>query len=217
MKSVTINATEREDLGSKFARKLRKEGSVPCVMYGGDNPIHFYADTLQFRDLVYTAEARKAEINLGKNKVEAVVQDIQFHPVTDQIMHIDFMQLIDGKPVSVDVPVNLNGMARGVRNGGRLKHVLRKLTVRALPGELPSAIDIDVTELRIGQSIRVDDVKKTGNFEFLQADGAAICSIKMARGAFEDEEDEEGEEGEGEEGAESESEGGDAAESKAEE
>ncbi len=215
MKSVTINATEREDLGSKFARKLRKEGSVPCVVYGGDNPIHFYADTLQFRDLVYTAEARKADINLGKNKVEAVVQDIQFHPVTDQIMHIDFMQLIEGKPVSVDVPVNLNGMARGVRNGGRLKHVLRKLSVRALPGELPSAIDIDVTELRIGQSIRVDQIK-TGNFEFMHADSAVICSIKMARGAFEDEEDEEGE-GEGEEGAESEGEGGDAAEAKAEE
>jgi large subunit ribosomal protein L25 len=196
MKSVSINATEREDLGSKFARKLRKEGSVPCVVYGGEKPIHFYADTLQFRDLVYTVEARKAEIAVGDHHVDAIIQDIQFHPVSDQIMHIDFMQLIAGKPVTLEVPVNLNGLARGVRNGGVLKHVLRKLSVRALPKDLPSAIDIDVTELRIGQSIRIDELTKTGDFEFLHADSAVICSIRMARGAVDEEEDEEGEEGE---------------------
>ena len=197
MKSVIINATEREDLGSKFARKLRREGNVPCVVYGGEKPVHFYADTLQFRDLVYTSQARKAEINMGSNKVEAVVQDIQFHPVSDQIMHIDFVELIAGKPISIDVPVSLSGNARGVRNGGKLKHTLRKLSVRALPKDLPDGIDIDVTELRIGQSIRVEDVK-TNNFEFVNPGSAVICSIKMARGAMDEEESE----GEGEEGAE---------------
>lgn len=214
MKSVSINATEREDLGSKFARKLRKEGSVPCVVYGDGNPIHFYADTLQFRDLVYTVEARKADITVGDKKLEAIIQDIQFHPVTDQIMHIDFMQLTAGKPVTLEVPVNLNGLARGVRNGGVIKHILRKLSVRALPKDLPSAIDIDITELRIGQSIRIDELTKTGDFEFLHDDSAVVCGIKMARGAMdEEEEDEEGEESEegateGEEKAEGSSEGG---------
>lgn len=193
MKSVIINATEREDLGSKFARKLRREGNVPCVVYGGENPVHFYADTLQFRDLVYTSQARKAEINMGSNKVEAVVQDIQFHPVSDQIMHIDFVQLIAGKAISIEVPVNLSGNARGVRNGGKLKHTLRKLSVRALPKDLPDGIDIDVTDLRIGQSIRVEDVK-TNNFEIVNPGSAVICSIKMARGAV-DEAEEESEEG----------------------
>jgi len=194
MKSVIINATEREDLGSKFARKLRREGNVPCVVYGGEKPLHFFADTLQFRDLVYTSQARKAEIKMGNNTVEAVVQDIQFHPVSDQIMHIDFMELIAGKPVSIEVPVSLNGNARGVRNGGKLKHTLRRLSVRALPKDLPDGIDIDVTELRIGQSIRVEDVK-TNNFEFVNPGSAVICSIKMARGAMDEEEEAEGEEG----------------------
>jgi large subunit ribosomal protein L25 len=217
MKSVTINATEREDLGSKFARKLRKEGNVPCVAYGAAEPLHFYADTLQFRDLVYTAEARKAEITVGDKKLDAIIQDIQFHPVSDEIMHIDFMELTAGKAVTIEVPVILNGLSRGVRNGGVMKHVFRKVSVRALPKDLPSEINIDVTELRIGQGIRIDELTKDGDFEFMHPDNTVICSIRMSRGAVEDEESEDDEEGEGEEGAEAAAEGGDAAEAKAEE
>ena len=136
MKVVEINATEREDLGGKFARKLRKEGQVPCVVYGGESPIHFFAPTLAFRDLVYTGEAKKAGIKLGDKVVEAVMQDVQFHPVSDQLLHIDFIQLVEGKHITMDIPVVLTGNARGVLNGGVLKQALRKLSVRALPGEL---------------------------------------------------------------------------------
>lgn len=204
MKSVEINATEREDLGSKFARKLRREGNVPCVVYGGEKPVHFYANTLQFRDLVYTANARKAVIALGKQTIEAVVQDIQFHPVSDAILHIDFMQLIEGKLATIEIPITLSGNARGVKNGGKLKQSLRRLSVRALPGDLPDSLDIDVTDLRIGQSVRISDVKQD-KFEILNAESAVLCSIKMARGAAEDEETEESEEegavAEGEEAA----------------
>lgn len=189
MKSVEINATEREDLGSKFARKLRKEGQVPCVVYGGDKPLHFYSDTLTFRHLVYTPEAKKAAIVLGGKTIEAVMQDIQFHPVTDQILHIDFIQLVDGKAVVIEVPVALTGNARGVKNGGKLKHTLRKLSVKAMPAHLPDSITLDVTDLRIGQSIRVNQIK-TDNFEILNASNAVICSIKMARGAVNETEDE---------------------------
>ena len=198
MKSVIINATEREDLGSKFARKLRKEGNVPCVVYGGEKPMHFYAPVLQFRDLVYTSVAKKAEIMVNGNTTEAVMQDIQFHPVTDQILHIDFMQLIPGKAITLDVPVFLSGSARGVLNGGRLKHTLRKLSVRALPKDLPDSISVDITDLRIGQAIRISEVK-TGAFEILNLDKAVVCSIARARGAMDDadeaEETEEGAEG----------------------
>lgn len=203
MKSVIINATEREDLGSKFARKLRKEGNVPCVVYGGEKPVHFYAPVLNYRDLVYTNVAKKAEININGATTDAIMQDIQFHPVTDQIMHIDFMQLIPGKLITLEVPVFLSGSARGVLNGGRLKHTLRKLSVRALPKDLPDSIEIDITNLRIGQSIRVSEVV-TGDFEILNLQKAVVCSIAQARGAMEDEEEtEETEEGaEGAEGAE---------------
>jgi len=211
MKSVIINATEREDLGSKFARKLRKEGNVPCVVYGGEKPVHFYAPVLNYRDLVYTNVAKKAVIEVGGNTIEAIMQDIQFHPVTDAILHIDFMQLIPGKLITLDVPVFLSGSARGVLNGGRLKHTLRKLSVRALPKDLPDSIEIDITALRIGQSIRVAEVA-TDNFEILNLQKAVVCSIGQARGAMEDEEEtEETEEGaEGAEGAEGE---GDSSES----
>lgn len=199
MKVVEINATEREDLGGKFARKLRKEGQVPCVVYGGEAPIHFSAPTLAFRDLVYTGEAKKAAIVLGDKTVEAVMQDTQFHPVSDQILHIDFIQLLEGKAVVMDIPVVLTGNARGVLNGGKLKQALRKLSVRALPGDLPDSIEIDITKLRIGKSIRVNKVDVKGNFEILNNEDAVICSVKRSRVSVDDEEesdDEEGGEGE---------------------
>ena len=136
MISVAINATEREDLGGKFARKLRKQGEVPCVVYGGEAPVHFSAPTLAFRELIYTPLAKKAAIEVGGKTVEAIVQDIQFHPVTDEILHIDFYQLFDDKLVTMQIPVKLQGSSVGVMKGGSLRFPMRKLSVRALPADL---------------------------------------------------------------------------------
>jgi len=190
MKSVEIQGTVRTELGSKFAQAERKAGNVPCVIYGGETPIHFSAPVLAFKSLVYTPEAKTAKITVGDQTVEAVIQDMQFHPVTDVLMHIDFIQLIDGKPVTMNIPVVLHGQARGVLNGGKLKMVLRTLSVRALPNELPDSIDLDITKLRIGKSIRVSDVVPAG-YEILNADTAVIVTIKKARGAVDDGDDEE--------------------------
>jgi len=190
MKSVEIQGTLRTELGSKFAQAERKAGNVPCVIYGGETPIHFSAPVLAFKSLVYTPEAKTAKITVGDQTVEAVIQDMQFHPVTDVLMHIDFIQLIDGKPVTMNIPVVLHGQARGVLNGGKLKMVLRTLSVRALPNELPDSIDLDITKLRIGKSIRVSDVVPAG-YEILNADTAVIVTIKKARGAVDDGDDEE--------------------------
>jgi len=197
MKSVEIQGNERTNFGSKYAQLERKAGNVPCVIYGGEAPIHFSAPTLAFKGLVYTAEAKTAKVTVGGSTVEAVIQDLQFHPVTDQLMHIDFIQLVEGKPVTMDIPVVLHGQARGVLNGGKLKSVLRKLSVRAVPGKLPESVDLDINDLRIGKSIRVSDVKSEG-FEILNASTAVIVTVKKARGAVDDDEDEEG----AEEGAE---------------
>ena len=199
MISVTINATEREDLGGKFARKLRKQGEVPCVVYGGEAPVHFSAPTLNFRDLIYTPLAKKAEITLGDKKVEAIVQDIQFHPTTDEIIHIDFIELVDGKPVTMSVPVFTTGVARGVRNGGKQVQNMRKLRVKAVPASLPDQIEINVEDLRIGQSVRVQELP-TNNFDILEMPTAVVVGVRMARGASDAEEEEE--EGEGEAAAE---------------
>lgn len=199
MKSVEIKGNVRTDVGSKYAKAERKAGNVPCVVYGGEAPIHFSAPVLAFKGLVYTAEAKTAKITIGDTSVEAVIQDMQFHPVTDQLMHIDFIQLVEGKPVTMNIPVVLNGQARGVLNGGKLKTILRQLSVRAIPGQFPDSIELDITELRIGKSIRVSDVTPSG-YEILNADTAVIVTVKKARGAVDDEDEDE--ESAAEEGAE---------------
>jgi len=196
MKSVEIQGNVRTEVGSKYAKAERKAGNVPCVVYGGEAPIHFSAPTLAFRGLVYTAEAKTAKITVGDTTVEAVIQDIQFHPVTDQLMHIDFIQLVDGKAVTMNIPVVLHGQARGVLNGGKLKTILRQLSVRAVPGQFPESIDLNIAELRIGKSIRVSDVPSEG-FEILNADTAVIVTVKKARGAVDEDEDEDEEGAEG--------------------
>jgi large subunit ribosomal protein L25 len=197
MKSVEIQGTLRTEVGSKYAQAERKAGNVPCVIYGGEAPVHFSAPILAFKPLVYTAEAKTATITVDGKTVEAVIQDMQFHPVTDALIHIDFIQLVEGKAVTMNIPVVLNGQARGVLNGGKLKMVLRTLSVRALPNEMPESIELNITNLRIGKSIRVSDVVPAG-FEILNADTAVIVTIKKARGAVDD--DDEDEEGAAEEG-----------------
>ena len=192
MKSVEIQGTLRTEVGSKYAQAERKAGNVPCVIYGGEAPVHFSAPILAFKSLVYTAEAKTATITVDGKTVEAVIQDMQFHPVTDALIHIDFIQLVEGKAVTMNIPVVLNGQARGVLNGGKLKMVLRTLSVRALPNEMPESIELNITNLRIGKSIRVSDVIPAG-YEILNADTAVIVTVKKARGAVDDEdEDEEG-------------------------
>ena len=186
MQSVTLQGTVRTELGTKYAKQLRDQGQVPCVMYGGDAPVHFYAPILTFRDLVYTAEARMASIELEGKTYQAVIQDMQFHVLNDALTHVDFIQVLDGKPVTILVPMMLTGNSRGVRNGGKMKFSLRNLKVKGLINDLPSSIEHDVTELRIGQAIRVADVKAGKPYEILNSDNAVVVSIAMSRNAVAD-------------------------------
>lgn len=194
MQSVTLQGTVRTELGTKYAKQLRDKGHVPCVMYGGDAPVHFYAPILAFRDLVYTAEARMASIELEGKTYSAVIQDMQFHVLNDALTHVDFIQVLDGKPVTIQVPMVLTGNSRGVRNGGKLKFSLRTLKVKGLINDLPSSIEHDITELRIGQAIRVADVKAGKPYEILNSDNAVVVSIAMSRNAVADTDDDAGEE-----------------------
>jgi large subunit ribosomal protein L25 len=194
MQSVTLQGTVRTELGTKYAKQLRDQGHVPCVMYGGDAPVHFYAPILAFRDLVYTAEARMASIELEGKTYNAVIQDMQFHVLNDALTHVDFIQVLDGKPVTIQVPMVLTGNSRGVRNGGKLKFSLRTLKVKGLINDLPSSIEHDITDLRIGQAIRVADVKAGKPYEILNSDNAVVVSIAMSRNAVADTDDDAGEE-----------------------
>lgn len=191
MKSITIKGSERESVGKKASKALRNAGKVPCVIYGGEKPLHFAADELAFRDLVYTPNAHTVVVDMeGSKKVKAVMQDIQFHPVTDSILHIDFYQLFDDKEVTMDIPVRLQGISPGVRNGGRLLFRKRKLAIKALPDNLPDFFDVDISKLKIGDNILVESLLKD-DFTILHPDNTVVVQVKTARAAVVVEIDEE--------------------------
>ena len=195
MKSITIKGSERESVGKKAAKALRNAGKVPCVLYGGEKPLHFSADEASFKDLVYTPNAHTATIDLeGGKKFNAVLQDIQFHPVSDQIVHADFYQLFKDKAVTIDIPVQLEGNSPGVRNGGRLLFRKRKLSIKALPDNLPDFFTVNISKLKIGGHIAVASLINK-DFTILHPDSTVVVQVKAARNAVVvDDEEEAGDE-----------------------
>jgi large subunit ribosomal protein L25 len=195
MKSITINGSKRESVGKKATKALRNAGQVPCVLYGGDQPVHFSAAELAFSKLIYTPNAHTVVIALGDVSYNAVLQDIQFHPVSDAILHIDFYQLFDDKEIAMDIPVILNGIPLGVRAGGVLRRNRRKLRIKALPTNLPDNVQIDISGLKIGDKVSISELLNDA-YNFLHSDNTVVCQVKQSRVTIElDEEEEEDEEG----------------------
>ena len=198
MKSITIQGTKRESVGKKSTKALRDAELVPCVVYGGEETLNFSAEERAFKGLVYTPEAHTVSIEVDGKTIPAVLQDIQFHPLTDKILHVDFYQLSEDKPVIMDVPVKLTGRSKGVVAGGALRQSFRKLKVKAIPANLPDEIVVDITPLKIGSKLYVGDIKTQG-FSFMHPDNAVVVAVKMARTALkggaaaEDDDEEEGE------------------------
>ncbi|MEZ4857544.1 MAG: 50S ribosomal protein L25/general stress protein Ctc [Flavobacteriaceae bacterium] len=183
MKSITIKGLERESVGKVATKALRNAGKVPCVIYGGETPKHFSADEIAFKDLVYTPDVHTVVVALENgSKVECILQDIQFHPVTDKILHIDFYQIFDDKEVTMDIPVRIVGNSRGVRNGGVLRIVNRKLRVKALPKDLPDFIEADITEMRIGHKMYIGAIAQE-NFKIMHGENTVICQVRTSRTA----------------------------------
>jgi len=206
MKTIEVIGYKRANLGKSDAKKLRADGNVPCVLYGGEEQIHFHAPMILFRDLVYTRDAHFVNINVEGTEHKAILQDIQFHPVSEIILHADFLLLFEGKPIKMEIPVKLVGQSPGVTEGGILVHKRRTLSIMALPENMPSHIDVDISELIFHHSVKVSSVEEK-DFEILDTKIASIAVVEMPRAlkAVEDEEEEleegmEGEEGEGEEG-----------------
>lgn len=195
MKSITINGSKRESVGKKATKALRNAGLVPCVIYGGDEPVHFQSEEKAFKKLVYTPDALTVVIDLGKDgKFAAIAQDMQWHPVKEQLLHADFYQIFDDKPVTMEVPVITEGTARGVLNGGVLRRNNRRLKVKALPANLPDFISIDIKDLKIGNKRYVRDLR-VPEYEIMHPDSVVVVMVKTSRTAIVDEEEEEGEEG----------------------
>ncbi len=206
MKSVELQGVAREATGKKNSKQLRREERVPCVLYGGEDNIHFSVLNKDLKDLVYTPNVYLVDLSLDGKLHKAIVKDLQFHPVTDAILHIDFLEIFEDKAVEISIPVTLNGLAIGVKAGGKLQTLNRKLKVKALPKFLPDTLDVDVTKLALGKSIKVGDVSFE-NIDILNSNNTVIASVKLTRaakgmaGSEVDEEETEGEESEAKEEA----------------
>lgn len=182
MKTFQIKGTVRQAVGKKENKALRAQDLVPCVIYGGENVVHFQAHENEFRKLVYTPKVYQTEIDVDGKVYNAFLQALQFHPVTDKLLHIDFLEIRENVPVKLEIPVRLDGYAKGIQQGGRLKANLRTLKAKGFSKDFPDEIVIDVTELSISESIRVGDVKVPG-IEILNAKSVPVATVVVTRAA----------------------------------
>ena len=190
MKQISINGTARTDLGKKATKEIRKNGNVPCVIYGEKKDekgapvaIHFSVSEKEINKLIYTPHIYLVDINIDGEDHKAVLKEVQFHPVKDNVLHVDFYEVHAEKPIVMGVPVQAKGLAEGVRAGGRLITMVRKLNVKALYSAIPEKLNIDVTALQLGKSIKVGDLHFE-NLELVTPKEVIVCTVKMTRAAM---------------------------------
>jgi large subunit ribosomal protein L25 len=182
MKTISMSGSLRENVGKKGSKALRNQGQIPCVIYGGKEQIQFYTAEENFKELVYSPEVAFAEISVNGKTYRTILQDIQYHPVSDKIIHADFYELIEGRTIVMNIPIKVVGNSIGLLKGGKLSRSMRKLKVRALPGDMPETITIDITDLDILQYVKVADVENE-KYQLLDPKGATILLIKSTRNA----------------------------------
>ncbi len=183
MKSITIKGSERENVGKSSTKSLRDAGLVPCVVYGGDKPVHFSAEEKSFKNLVYTPNAHTVVLDLGGKSINAILQDIQFHPLTDKILHIDFFELNEKKEIAIEVPVKITGTSPGVLGGGVLRLNTRKLKVKALPADLPDFVEANISELQMGNKLYVTKLV-SDKYKLLHPDNTVVAQVRISRAAM---------------------------------
>ena len=180
MKAIAIEGTVRNSSGKKAAKGIRREGLVPCVIYGGEKNVHFSVSRADLRPLINTPDFNTVSITVEGNTHRTIIKSFQAHPVTDAIMHVDFQELVDGRPIFTEIPVRLKGLAIGVKNGGKLMLKMRTLKVKALPENLISEINVDVTSVEVGKSVRVRSVEIEG-IEIMNSPASPIASVDITR------------------------------------
>ncbi len=180
MKSIAISGSVRKNVGKRDAKELRYEGQVPAVLYGGKEQTHLSVSAADLKPVLYTPEAVFVELDIEGKKTRAIVQEAQFHPLTDQVRHVDFLELFDDKEVSMNIPIRLTGTSPGVKMGGKLVQKLRKLRVKALPGNMPQDVEVPMESLEVGKSFRVEQVQ-LANAKVLNNADDTIVSVTMSR------------------------------------
>lgn len=186
MKTIEIKAVSRKDFGKKSTKSLRNEGMVPCVMYGGKENLHFFAHENEFRGLVYTPDVHLVNLIIDGKSYSAVMKDLQFHPVSDKLQHIDFIQVSEDKPVTIEIPVKITGESIGVKAGGKLRVKRRTLKVKGYTKDFPEHLTIDITNIEIGQSIKIGDLNYD-NLEIIDNKRAMIVAVATSRLALKEE------------------------------
>jgi large subunit ribosomal protein L25 len=189
MKSVFISGSARSNVGKKDTKALRVAGNVPCVLYGGETQTHFYAPEAAFKTLLFTPNVHTVELEIEGKKATALLQDVQFNPMNDKLMHADFLEIKEGKPVVISIPVKAIGNSAGIRAGGKLSIKLRKLKVRAMLQDLPDSIEVDITKLEIGQGIKVAQLNVEGVtfLDSLNIEVVGVGATRASRQAAQDE------------------------------
>lgn len=185
MKTLNLTGTQRKSIGRTNAQAARREGKVPCVLYGGKDIVHFEAVEKDFKPLVYTGDVHMIKLDVGGKQTDAILQAIQFHPVTDKIMHVDFLEVLGDKPVVMDIPVKLMGTSVGVKEGGKLLKKLTRIRVKAPISRIPGTIDLDIEPLKIGDYIRIKDLKYEG-VTFLHEQNVTVVAVKVTREVVEE-------------------------------
>ncbi len=180
MKTIAISGSKRQNVGKRDAKELRYEGKIPAVLYGGKEQVHFAVDIAALKPIIYSADVHFVEIDVEGVKATAIVQDAQFHPLNEQILHVDFFQLDNAKPLTMAIPVKLTGTSPGVKMGGKLVHKLRKLRVKALPQDLPQYVEVSIEPLEVGKSVRVRDLKFE-KFDITNTPEDTIVSVTTSR------------------------------------
>lgn len=188
MKSIFISGSPRANVGKKDAKVTRNQGLVPCVLYGGKEQIHFSATESQFKSLIYTPEVHTVDIEVAGNKYKAILQETQYHPISDKLLHVDFLQVIEGKPITIAIPVKVKGNSPGVRAGGKLMQKARRLKVRADFDKLPDFIEVDISEMEIGSTIKIQSIKADG-LTFLEAPNVVVVAVVATRNTRQAEQD----------------------------
>ncbi|MBX2872081.1 MAG: 50S ribosomal protein L25 [Saprospiraceae bacterium] len=197
MEIVAIKGQVRTDVGKKASKAVRNEGRVPCVIYGSQDTLHFTIDPKQVKPLVYTPDFKLAEVELDGASHKCIIKDIQFHPVSDAIVHIDFLSLTEGHKLKVEIPVGFEGVSPGMKLGGKLQQNLRRVKIKTTPEHLVDKLILDVSHLELGQAVRVRDLKVSDDIEIISPLGTPIASVEIPRAlrsATSAEEAEEGEE-----------------------
>jgi large subunit ribosomal protein L25 len=180
MKTIAISGSLRENVGKRDAKELRYEGKVPAVLYGGTEQVHFAVTRTDLNEAIYTPEANFLEITVGGAKTKAIIKDAQFHPLTDQLLHVDFLQLFDDKEILMEIPIKLTGTSPGVKMGGKLVQKLRKLRVKSLPKNMPQVVEVSIDKLEVGNLFRVRDLAKT-DYVVTNTPEDTIVSVGMSR------------------------------------